>query len=124
MIFTSIRHSLAENEVIKLQQLKEESFILFNREFALHELIIQECRKAGFDPNIAYESSQWDLIAELVIAQLGITLLPKSIYAKMDKKEIKMIPLESSPMWELGIITKKDSYLSFAVRALLRFLVE
>ena len=124
MIFTSIKHSLAENEVIKLQQLKEENFILFNREFALHELIIQQCQKAGFHPNIAYESSQWDLIAELVIAQLGITLLPKSIYAKMDKKAIKMIPLESPPLWELGIITKKDSYLSFAVRALLRFLVK
>ncbi len=124
MLYTDTDHPLANKEVVQLAELKEEKFILFNREFALHNLIIQQCQKAGFNPNIAYESTQWDLIAELVNEQLGITLLPKSIYARMDKNAIKMIPLQSPPMWELGIITKKDSYLSFAVRALLRFLTE
>jgi DNA-binding transcriptional LysR family regulator len=115
---------LAEKKAVKLQQLAEENFILFNREFALHELIINHCQKAGFNPNIVYESSQWDLITELVRSELGITLLPKSIYAKMDQNAINMIPLSSPPMWELGIITKKDRYQSFAVRALLQFVTE
>lgn len=124
MLFINKHHSLAKEELVTLEQLKDENFILFNKEFALHELIIQQCQLAGFQPTIAYESSQWDLITELVIAELGITLLPKSIYAKMDQKAIKMLPLYNSPMWELAIITKKDAYLSFAVKALLRYLTE
>lgn len=125
MLFTSNAHRLAEEKIVYLESLKHENFILFNREFSLHGLIIQQCEKeAGFYPNIAYESSQWDLITELVIAQLGITLFPKSIYSKMDKQAIQMIPLQSPPMWKLGVITKKDRYLSFAVRSLLQFLAE
>ncbi|MED4227764.1 LysR family transcriptional regulator [Neobacillus cucumis] len=124
MLYTDPTHPFAKQEEIKLEQLAEEKFILFNQEFALHNLIIQHCQKAGFYPKIAYQSSQWDLIAELVSAQLGITLLPKSIYTKMDKQTINMIPLHSPPLWELAVITKKDRYLSFAVRALLRFLYD
>lgn len=124
MLYTSTNHRLAHLDEVNLQQLSEESFIVFNREFALHELIIKECQKAGFQPNIAYKSSQWDLITELVVSELGITLLPKSIYRKMDHDTIKMIKLLSPPMWELGFITKKERYQSFAVRALLEFVSE
>jgi DNA-binding transcriptional LysR family regulator len=42
----------------------------------------------------------------------------------MDEKTIKMIPLHFPPLWELAIITRKDSYQSFAVRALLQFLTK
>lgn len=121
MLYTSSKHHLATLKEVSLQQLTEENFIVFNREFALHELVIKECQKVGFQANIAYESSQWDLITELVGAELGITLLPKSIYRKMDHNTIQMIKLTSPPMWELGFITKKDRYQSFAVRALLKF---
>jgi len=123
-LFTHQSHLLANEKSVKLEQLETESFILFNQEFALHNLIIQHCQHAGFSPKIAYVSSQWDLITELVIAQLGITLLPKSIYSKMDGTQVNMIPLESPPMWELVVITKKDRYQSFAVRALVQFLDE
>ncbi|MBM7662790.1 DNA-binding transcriptional LysR family regulator [Bacillus mesophilus] len=90
-----------------------ENFILFNRDFALHNLIIERCENAGFTPNVVYESSQWDLIAELVAGELGVTMLPKSIYSRMNQKAISMIPPHAPPMWQLGIITKKDSYLSW-----------
>nr|WP_304219801.1 LysR family transcriptional regulator [Fredinandcohnia onubensis] len=124
MLFTHPTHPLSNENSVKLEQLENESFILFNQEFALHNLIIQQCQNAGFTPIIAYVSSQWDLITELVIAQLGVTLLPKSIYSKMDETQINMIPLKSPPMWELVVITKKDRYQSFAVRALLKFLAD
>ncbi|MEH7381853.1 LysR family transcriptional regulator [Bacillus sp. JJ1533] len=124
MLFAHPTHPLSSHKSVKLEQLENESFILFNQEFALHNLIIQHCQNAGFSPKIAYVSSQWDLITELVIAQLGVTLLPKSIFTKMDGTQINMIQLASPPMWELVVITKKDRYQSFAVRALLEFLGE
>src|SRR5690625_4941935 len=123
-LFTPLHHHLANEKIIRTSQLQDEKFIVFNKEFALHKLIIQHCQQAGFQPKIAYESSQWDLITELVRANLGITLLPKSIRTKMVKDTTKMIPLETPPMWNLGVITKKDRYQSFAVRALIQYLEE
>jgi len=120
-LFTSNNHPLANEDIIDVAQLKNEKFILFNKDFALHYLITQHCEQGGFSPAIAYESSQWDLMIELVRANLGITLLPKSIYTKMVPDQIKMIPLNNPPLWKLGIITKKDRYQSYAARALIDF---
>lgn len=121
-LFTPSHHPLANEKIVNISQLKNEKLIVFNQDFALHELIIQYCEQAGFRPTIAYESSQWDLITELVRADLGITLLPKSIHTKMIPGATKMIPLENPPIWSLGIITKKDRYLSYATHALLDYL--
>src|SRR5699024_11014983 len=78
----------------------------------------------GFQPHITYESSQWDLITELVDAELGITILPLSVYSKINNQNIKMIPLEDPPVWQLNIITKKDSYHSYSVKALFNFIID
>lgn len=122
-LFLHPGHALASRELVALPELKNERFILFNQEFSLHHLIINTCELKGhFTPQIAYESSQWDVIAELVAAELGITLLPKTIYTKMNPNNIVAIPIESPPMWELAIITKKDRYQSYALRSLLQFL--
>lgn len=123
VLYTNMNHPLANQDSVSLHELHDEKFILFSNSFALHDRIIQECRNAGFDPAISYKSSQWDLIIELVSAELGITILPESIYNKLNHANIKAIPFVGTiPMWELGIITKKDGYKSFAVKKLLEFL--
>lgn len=123
VLYTNMNHPLADRDSVSLHELHDEKFILFSNSFALHDRIIQECRNAGFDPAISYKSSQWDLIIELVSAELGITILPKSIYNKLNHANIKAIPFVNTiPMWELGIITKKDGYVSFAVKKLLEYL--
>lgn len=124
MLFTNNEHPLANKKIVMIEELKEESFILFNRDFSLHELVIDQCEAAGFYPHIPYVSSQWDLITELVIAKLGITLFPQSIYSKIYGDSIATVPIQSPPIWKLGVITKKGRYLSFAMRSLLRFLSE
>lgn len=116
-------HCLAGLKDVSLHQLKDEKFILFSHEFTLHDYIKQACIAAGFTPTVSYQSSQWDLIIELVSSQLGITILPKAIHSKQNNPQIKIIPLNNSTLvWELGIITKKDAYHSFAVRELLKLL--
>ena len=121
VLFIHKDHPLAEKERVSIKQLKNEAFIIFSEEFTLHDVVIQACNKAGFIANIAYKSSQWDLIVELVASQLGITLLPKSIFNKQNNENIKVVEIEEELYWRLGIITKKDSYLPFSVMEFLTF---
>ncbi|MEO4055642.1 LysR family transcriptional regulator [Solibacillus sp. CAU 1738] len=124
-IFLNTAHQLADRESISLHELKQEKFILFTEEFTLHDYIIKTCRNAGFHPNISYKSSQWDLIIELVASNLGITLLPKSIYGKMTNKNVKIIPVQDNHLtWSLGIITKKNAYQSYAQKQFLQLIEE
>ncbi|PIC79840.1 LysR family transcriptional regulator [Sporosarcina sp. P18a] len=116
-LFVHIDHPFAKQDAVALTELKEEQLILFSKSFALHRYIISACKEVGFNPTISYESSQWDLIIELVAAKLGITLLPQSISTKFTNENIKMIPIEGPPLlWKLGIVTKKNSYHSFALK--------
>ncbi|AXI00597.1 LysR family transcriptional regulator [Sporosarcina sp. PTS2304] len=116
-VFVHQDHLFAKKETVKLSDLKEEKLILFSKSFALHRYIISACKEAGFNPTVSYESSQWDLIIELVAAKLGITLLPQSISEKFSNEQIRMVPLEEPPLlWRIGIVTKKGSYHSFALK--------
>ncbi|GAB6991028.1 LysR family transcriptional regulator [Paenibacillus pini] len=123
VLFIHKDHNLAQKTTVTLQDLKDEKFILFTNDFTLHDYIIQACEGQGFTPSISYQSSQWDLIIELVSSRLGITLLPKSIFDRQNNKNIKMIPLENPTLyWKLGVITKKDAYQSFALKEFLNML--
>ncbi|MBN8194077.1 LysR family transcriptional regulator [Bacillus sp. NTK074B] len=117
MLFVHHSHPLAGKESVEMQELHDEDFILFSEDFALHDKIIDECRKAGFHPKIAYESSQWDFIGEMIGQNLGISIFPQSISKKVDQNVVKSIPIVNPTVpWNLGIITKKGRYESYAVR--------
>lgn len=110
---------------IILHELQDEKFILFQKDFTLHDYIIQACEQVGFTPSISYLSSQWDLIIELVSSKLGITLLPGLIYEKQNNDNITIVRLKNPALyWNLGVITKKDAYHSFALRKLVQMLKE
>ncbi|MEH7178577.1 LysR family transcriptional regulator [Neobacillus vireti] len=116
-------HPLARQSSVTIRELKKEKFILFSEEFRLHEYIKDVCINAGFIPEVSYQSSQWDLITELVSSEFGIALLPRSIYQKQNNSNLRIVPItEPTLYWRLGIITKKDTYHSFALREVLKLL--
>lgn len=118
-------HSLANRTEVKLADLDQESFVLFREDFMLHDRIIGECARVGFQPRVIYESSQWDLISEMVAAGLGVALLPETICAEVDQERVRIMPLvEPVIPWKLGIIWREDRYLSFAAREWIRFAKE
>ena len=122
MLIVHPEHFLAQQSTVELSQLKDENFILFMKSFTLHDRIINRCIESGFNPKIVFKSSHWDFIAEMVAINFGVALLPKIICQDLDPRRIKIIPM-AEPMihWKLGVIWKKDRYLSFAAREWLNF---
>lgn len=115
-------HVLAGREEAALVELAQDSFILFREDFALHDRIIKECQRAGFEPHVIYESSQWDFISEMVAANLGIAMLPETVCAALDPNRVRVLSLIDPVIpWQLAMIWRKDGYLSFAAREWIRF---
>ncbi|MDR0267088.1 cidABC operon transcriptional activator CidR [Paenibacillus sp.] len=122
MLLVHPSHHLSGHDAVPLAELADESFVLFREDFALHDRIITECVRVGFQPRIVYESSQWDLISGMVAAGLGIALLPETICRELDQERIRILPLiNPSIPWQLGMIWRKDRYLSFAAREWISF---
>lgn len=115
-------HPLAEQSSVSLQQLRNEPFILFPSGYAVRNHVIHACRSIGFDPSVVYESSQWDLLAEMVASNAGISIIPETICSKITCPEVLTLPLvEPSIPWNLVIIWPKDHYVSYAMREFISF---
>ncbi len=70
---------LSKEKSIPLKKLANESLVLYRDDFNLHDEIIQDCKKIGFQPKIVFETSQRDLMIQTVVANLGVALLPSRI---------------------------------------------
>lgn len=115
-------HPLAGVDTIPLERLKNESFIFMREGFALHDRIREHCIQAGFNPNVIYESSQWDFITEMVANGNGVAILPEPLCRKLDASMIKTSSIIDPKIpWDLAIIWRKNKYLSYATKELLKF---
>jgi DNA-binding transcriptional LysR family regulator len=74
-------HRLAHRTRIALASLAEEPFVLFPRPVApgLHDDLMARCRTAGFSPRVVQEAAGWHTIASLVGAEVGVSLVPRSL---------------------------------------------
>jgi DNA-binding transcriptional LysR family regulator len=114
-------HRFIGKQEVSLQELKEENFIMFNRDFELRSLVIAACREVGFQPTIISETSQLDFIQEMVASNLGITLLPESICMELTQ-DIQTISITNPTIqWSLALIWKTDAYMSQVEKEFIRF---
>ncbi|MGW7976363.1 LysR family transcriptional regulator [Staphylococcus xylosus] len=117
-------HRLANREQINMAILKDEDFILFNEDFYLNDKIIEAAKNAGYVPKTISKISQWNFIENLLSAHLGVSILPENIVNLLDGS-FKNITIDDPGMrWELGVIWKRDKYLSHATRKWIEFMKE
>ncbi|GIO28385.1 LysR family transcriptional regulator [Ornithinibacillus bavariensis] len=118
-------HPLANRKEVYIKDLKDEEFIFYHEEFALNKIIRNHFYiTAGFEPKILFKSSQWDLMSEMVAANLGLSILPRSICNRLFAKDINIVSLKPTIMWRLAVITKKGRYISHAGRTFIDFIVK
>ncbi|RXT08018.1 LysR family transcriptional regulator [Ammoniphilus sp. CFH 90114] len=117
MLIVHQDHPLASKPSVNLRELEKEPFILYRKDFSLHDRIIEQCSKHDFYPHIVCESSQKDFMIELVEAKLGVALLPSRICRNMNHPTIHAVSLDQADInLELGLVWKKNKYLPFSVR--------
>lgn len=104
---------------IRMRELAEWPFLTLrtDRTKAMHERIVSECRRHGFEPRIIAECSSVAVISSLLSVGLGVALLPRSVLAAFPPAGTKTIRLaDSSLSSEVGILWLKDRYLSRSAR--------
>lgn len=125
VLVVSKQHPLAERDEITYPELKHEKFILFNDEYTLYHQITANCREAGFEPYIASVSGQWDYLAELAALQLGVTIMPRPIFKKSMRDDIRLIKINHPAAgWFVVAITKRDRKKLVAARRFIEYTKE
>ncbi|CNJ08960.1 LysR family transcriptional regulator [Yersinia mollaretii] len=102
---------------ISIPELADQSILIYNEDFALYRQLMEAFTAAGFIPKIAVRSGQWDFLAAMVQAHVGIAILPEPICQRLDKKALLWLPLAPEMPWQLGLIWRQGSYLSHSAQA-------
>lgn len=101
-------------------QLAAHPLLIYNEDFALSRQLMQLFSRHDVKPRIAVRSGQWDFLAAMVQAGVGVAILPEPICRKLDEKTLRWLPLESELRWQLGMIWREGVYLSHSAQAWLK----
>lgn len=106
-------HPLAARKCVSFSELRNEKFLMMSSDFIFHSIIISHCREAGFTPNIAFESSQWDLIYDMTSDNQGVSFFPLVFLEKRNDTKLKRIRLKNPEAhWILSVAYRKDKFLT------------
>lgn len=112
-------HPLAAKSYLNWQDFEAYPFILYNEDFSLAKLITRLSRKAGVQLNIAFRSGQWDFLATMVEADMGLAILPEPICQKLSHSKLVFRPMQPALTWDLALIWRQNLPLTPAANALL-----
>lgn len=110
-------HRLARRRSVGLGELSDEPFVLYRPGSGTRNLVVEACRREGFDPIVAFES---DAARALAAGGVGVAVVPRST-AELGGLELRVLRLHPPLKREVAFFRNGDRYPSPAVRALMEF---
>lgn len=118
-------HPLAGAGQIRMRDLAQVPFILFDQGFALNPMILDACRRNGFSPDIVARSSQIAFVQALAAAGLGVAFLPRLIVEHRPHEALAVVAVtEPDIEWRMALAWRAGAYLSQAAKAWLSLAAE
>lgn len=125
MVLVPNDHTLASQRKININDLRNESIILENSEFKIFHNFNESCKKAGFSPIIAFETTELSLAHKLCQQGMGLAITVGFAAEDMPIPGFKAIPFdESGPKWNVYFVTKKGIITSPLVKYFEKYINE
>ncbi|HLI32047.1 MAG TPA: LysR family transcriptional regulator [Solirubrobacteraceae bacterium] len=70
-------HPLARRQRLRLEDLAEEAWVQTSSASACARHVVRVCHAAGFEPNVAFESDDYQTVQGLVAAGVGVAFIPE-----------------------------------------------
>jgi DNA-binding transcriptional LysR family regulator len=116
-------HPLAEGDAVRLEDLAEDDWMC-GRSGSCREHVIRLCREAGYEPQVSFDSDDYQVLKGLVAAGLGVTLLPELALAERPTGlELRPIAGRAATR-RVWAVTREASTRSPATQAMVGVLVE
>ncbi len=112
-------HRLAGGSPVSLSFLADEPIVLPGHSMNMSNLLMDVCRRAGFEPKVPYRASYVELTKALVRQGLGIALVPKMFIVPEALDGLVAVSLVERPVRSLDLIYLREHPLSTAARALM-----
>ena len=117
-------HELAERSSIRLEQLKDEPFVVFSEGYSLRSIVMEACEQAGFVPEIGFEGEETDTIRGLVAAGMGVSLLPELALIEINPLQPVKVKLSGPQVTRsIGLIHRSNEKLPLVAEVFYQFVL-
>jgi DNA-binding transcriptional LysR family regulator len=117
-------HPLAGREAIELCDLDRDPWLCGNSTTSCRDMTVRSCRSANFEPDVAFESNDYNVLKSLVAAGLGVTLLPDLALAQTTPGLVVVPVAHQAPERRIWAATLAAGARSRATEAMLSVLTE
>ncbi|MBI9052158.1 MAG: LysR family transcriptional regulator substrate-binding protein [Anaerolineaceae bacterium] len=114
VVVLPIWHPLAKEENIPLATIKNEDFILMEKQTKPHKLSLIACQQSGFEPKIAHTDNKLETILDLVEKGLGVALLMKRLAQCIFNEQICVVDISPKVYAQINLCYLKNGELSDA----------
>jgi DNA-binding transcriptional LysR family regulator len=115
-------HPLAKKSGLRLGDLRGEAWVQTSRESPCARHVVRSCHAAGFEPNVSFESDDYQTVQGLVAAGVGVALIPE-LALSVVREDIAIRELAPSPpLRQIVASAPTDARLSPATPAMLAIL--
>lgn len=122
IVMVSCEHRLAARKSLSLAELSDENFIMFNQGTLIHELSMNACRLAGFEPQVFYATLRAASIISMVSSNSGVALMMEKVFQYYNRSDVVAIPLDQTYESKIILAFPKDRKLSLPARSFLDFI--
>ena len=118
-----VGHPLGAAETVRLEELADEEW-LCGRSGSCRDHVVRLCQDAGFEPEVSFDSDDYQVLKGLVSAGLGVTLLPELALAdRPPGVELRAIA-DKPATRRVWAVTREGPVRSPATDAMLGVLIE
>jgi molybdate transport repressor ModE-like protein len=115
-------HSLAARRAVRLGDLAGEPWVGGCGGGVCQEMLVDACARAGFEPHVAFESDDHNVLVGLVASGVGVALLP-DLALRTPHPGVEIRPVSgSAPMRRIHAAVSADAYRSPATEAMIQVL--
>lgn len=107
-VTTSLRHRFAERTTVDLSELAFDDFVLPNNAFNLATQVVDACRRAGFEPRVAYQVGSIESTKNFVRQGLGVSMLPSLALGGLGREGLAVLEVQGGLTHDLNLIRSKD----------------
>jgi DNA-binding transcriptional LysR family regulator len=118
------QHPLAERQVVPLAELSEERWLCGSRPSSCGEVVLRACRDAGFEPQVGFESDDYQVMQGFIAARLGFTLLPDLALPTLRSDLVVRATDPPAPQRRVWAATRAEGARSPATDEMLSILVD
>ncbi len=118
------RHPLGRRRQVRLQDLREESWIQTSSATPCARHVVRCCHAAGFEPRVSFESDDYQTVQGLVAAGVGVGLIPQLALSAV-RADIRIGALHpQSPVRKVFAATRRGAAVTPALATMVDVLRE